>query len=368
MNEIINTSYQKIRRNKEELIKHLNTFNLNIQVSVGLWFFSQRMGRFHDSYDQERTIEERIEIVSRLEKYGVKAVEAKYPDEVNEENYYLYEELEKETGIKLLACLPDLWYPKECQFGSLSNPINKYRDMAIDLFIRSLKFVKNKGLHHCAISPTNDGYTYALGTLYYDMWDKYEDAIAIAMDEVPGVQVALEPKPYEPVPNGIYRTTADALIACRDIESRLRVKENKDLIEKGYTLLGIQPELGHIRMGYEDIPYAISRISREGRLFHVHLNSQPIGNYSQDLNTGVVEWQQTEATLYALKMIGYKGYLGLDLNPEKMTIEKAVEINSLVLNIMNDRINRLKHEEIIEAYFNPEHMGDIEIILAKNMR
>lgn len=369
MNKFIDTSYQKVRRNKEELIKHLDTFNLDIKISVGMWYFTPMGSRLHEVCAQDKTIEERIEVVSRLGKYGVKAVEAHYPNEINEENYYLYEHLEKETGIKLLSCYPNLWYPKEYDFGSLSNPNNKYRDKAIDVLIRCLKFGKNKGLHHCGISPTSDGYLYLLGTLYYDMWNRYEDAIAIAMDEVPGVQVALEPKPYEPVNNGIYRTIADGLIACRDIESRLRVKENKDFIARGYTLLGMQPEIGHIRMGYEDAPYTISRIAREGRLFHTHWNSQPLGNYSQDLNTGVVDWQQGEAMLYTLKAIGYEGYFGLDLNPERMSVEKAIEINSLVLNIMNDRINRLNYEEIIEAYFDPEnHRGEIEIILSKNMK
>jgi len=53
------------------------------------------------------------------------------------------------------------------------------------------------------------------------------------MDEVPGVLVAIEPKPYEPVSNNIYRTTADGLLACRDIESRLKSKINRDLLNKG---------------------------------------------------------------------------------------------------------------------------------------
>jgi xylose isomerase len=108
MNEFINISYQKVRRNKEELIKHLDTFNLDIKISVGMWYFTPIGSRFREVYTQDKTIEERIEVVSRLGKYGVKAVETHYPNEVNEENYYLYEYLEKETGIKLLSCYPNL--------------------------------------------------------------------------------------------------------------------------------------------------------------------------------------------------------------------------------------------------------------------
>jgi len=369
MNGIIDTRYQKTRRNKEELIEHLNTFSLEIKPSVGIWYFTPVGGRFHDSFVPFKSIAEKIEMAAEMAKYGVKAIEAHYPVEVNEENYYLYQQLEKETGIKLLSCYPAIFFPKEYEFGSLSNPYKKYRDMAIETLIGCLKFAKDKGLHHAGIWPGSDGYLYSLGTIFYNMWDSFESAVAEAMDEVPGVVVAIEPKPYEPAPNNIYRTTVDGLLACCDIEVRLKSKQNRNLLEQGYTLLGMQPEIGHIRMGFEDSPYAFCRAMRQGRLFHTHWNSQPMGNYDQDLNIGVVEWQQAEAALYALKMHGYREYFGIDINPERMPAEKAVELNCLALNIMNDRINNLPHEEIIESYFNPEnHRGDIEMILTKTMK
>jgi len=42
---------------------------------------------------------------------------------------------------------------------------------------------------------------------------------------------------------------------------------------------------------------------------------------------GFVGWEHTEATLYALKMAGYKGYFGIDINPESIPVKKAIEIN-----------------------------------------
>ncbi len=130
----------------------------------------------------------------------------------------------------------------------------------------------------------------------------------------------------------------------------------------------MQPEIGHIRMGFEDTPYAIARCLRQGRLFNTHWNSQPLGNYDQDLNVGVIERQQAEAMLYVLKMAGYSEYYGIDINPERMPVEKAIELNSYVLNKMNEKIEKLPHKDIIEAYYNPENnRGTIEEILAKYM-
>ena len=51
----------------------------------------------------------------------------------------------------------------------------------------------------------------------------------------------------------------------------------------------MNPEIGHVLMGYEDLAYAYSWPLSEGRLAHVHCNSQPLGNYDQDLNVGAFE-------------------------------------------------------------------------------
>jgi xylose isomerase len=365
----VDLRYQKQRRNQEELLQHLKTFHLDLKVSVGIWYFTPSGGRFHDAYVDPKSVAERLEMAAEMAKYGVKGIEAHYPLEVDEGNLELYRELEKEAGIKLTGVGPFIFYHRDFEFGSLSNPYNANRQKAYDMLVKNLKLVKEADSNVCGIWPGIDGYTQPFGHLYYDMWDRFEEAVAAAMDEVPGVRVAIEPKPYEPAPNNIYRTSADGLIFCQDVESRLKHPENRRLLSEGHAMVGMQPEIGHIRMGYEDVPYVFSRICRDGRLAHTHWNSQPLGNYDQDLNVGVVEWQQAEAALYALKMIGYTGYFGIDINPERMPVEKAIEINTRALQIMNERIEALPHERILDCYFDPQNRrGDLELILAETMR
>jgi xylose isomerase len=68
-------------------------------------------------------------------------------------------------------------------------------------------------------------------------------------------------------------------------------------------------------------------------------------------------------------MAGFKEYFGIDINPERMPVEKAVEINALALKIMNERINALPIEKILDSYFDPENnRGEIEMILTKSMK
>ena len=358
--------YQMTRRSREELLEQLETFELELKFSVGIWYFSPGGGRFHADYVEPIPVAQRIEMAAEWAKWGVCGIEAHFPTEANFENLHLYQQLAEQAGIRLTNVGPWIFFDRAYEFGSLSNPIAASREKAYQTLVEALKFVRDAGAMHCGIWPGIDGYTYPLGTSFYHMWDAFEDAVAAAMDEVPGVRLAIEPKPYEPAPNNIYRTTTDGLLACQDIERRLQHPENRALLDEGHAMVVMQPEIGHVCMGFEDVPYAFARCAREGRLGNTHWNSQPLGNYDQDLNVGVVGWEKAEALLYALKMIGYRGYFCFDINPERMPVEKAVEINCRVLQIMNDRINRLPHERILDCYFEPDkHRGELEMILAE---
>ncbi len=355
---------QRITRNREELIKYLETFRLEIRPSVGIWYFAPGGGRFHDRYVPDMSIEDRLEKASRLSKLGVVGIEAHYPNEVNGDNLHLYRKLEQESGIRLITIVPNLFFDADFEFGSLSNPMSDERRKAYDRLKETLELNREAGTDFMVLWPGSDGYTYPLGTVFYWMWDRFEESLARAMDEVPGVRVALEPKPYEPAPNNIYRNTADGLLMAHDVEARLASEENKNLLEQGHALVGLNPEVGHVRMGFEELAYAFARILRKGKLAHTHWNSQPLGNYDQDLNVGVVAPESALAGLYVLKMHGYTEHFGIDINPERIPVETAVEINIEALRTLNEKIEKLPHERIVEAYLNPkDNRGLLEKIL-----
>ena len=359
--------YQKIHRTPEQLLAQLSGFSLDLKLTVGIWYFAPGGGRFHDRYVPDMSIPERLELAAEMARYGVKGIEAHYPSEVNPENLHLYKKLEKEAGIRLVGLGPDSFARKAFEFGTLANPDRKKREEAKKTLVEALKLVKESGATHMGLWPGNDGFLYPLGTIYYDQWDWYEGALAECLDEVPGVRIGLESKPYEPVANNIYRTTGDGLVMAADVEARLANPVNRALLAQGHCIVGFQPEVGHILMGYEVLPYAFMRIARQGRLSHIHMNSQPLGNYDQDLNVGVVSWQDTEALMYSLKAIGYKEYFGIDINPEHMPVLEAVKINARALQIMNERVDSLPHEKLLECFYDPEkNRGGIEMILAES--
>jgi xylose isomerase len=351
---LIDIREQTKRRTPEELVEHLNSFELDLKFSAGIWYFAPGGGRFHDRYVPDQSIEARLEVAAGLVDYGLKGMEAHYPNEINEDNLGVWKSFVQDTGVRVVTVVPLLFWDASFEWGSLSSPIPEVRRAAIQRTIRTLELNKELDTDFAIVWPGIDGYENPFGMDLVAARDRFAQGLAEAMDAVPGVRVAEEPKPYEPRGHILYGTSYEGLLLAQKVEGLLENEENKQLLAEGHALAGLNPEVGHMLMGYEDPPYAFSLIMEYGRLAHTHWNSQPLGNYDQDLNVGVISPEQTEASLYALKMYGYQGYFGIDINPERMPVEQAVRNCMDALRAANDRVNSLDHEKVIWATTHPD--------------
>jgi xylose isomerase len=361
---------QKQLRSPEETLRHLKGTALKPRYSAGVWYFYPGGGRFHEAYIDKGSLEDTLNKVAWLSDEGHVdssfAVEAHYPNEVNQETLHLYKSLEKETGIKLITAIPFLFYDRRYEWGSLSNPDAEIRRHAINRTIEALNLNRELGTEFAVVWPGIDGYENPFGHDYYGMWERFESGLAEAMDAVPGVRVALEPKPYEPRGNNVYRNTANGLLMARDVEARLGAQENRRLLGEGHALVGLNPEVGHVLMGHEELAYSFASVLRESRLMHSHWNSQPLGNYDQDLNVGVLDVNQMLATLLVFKLHGYGGYYGIDINPERMPVERALVLSMNALDSGADAIDNLDYDRLVEAMYDPAaNRGVVEDVLTR---
>jgi xylose isomerase len=345
---------QARRRGPAELLAHLNTFELELKFSAGIWYFSPPNSRFHDKYNREIEIEPRLEIAAGLKDYGLGGLEAHYPNEINEDNVELWQKFCADTGIKLITVIPLLFWDEAFEWGSLSNPLPEMRKIAIDRAKATLRMNDRLDTEFAVVWPGIDGYENPFGVDFTAMRDRFVDGLVEALDEVPGVRIAFEPKPYEPRGHILFGTTVEGVMMCNLVESKLTSSENRKLLEQGHKLACLNPEIGHVLMGYEDLAYAFSWPLSEGRLAHSHWNSQPLGNYDQDMNVGMVSPEQLEALLYTLKMYGYTGWFGIDINPERMPVDTALKINMDAIRAANDRVNAIDHESVLYCQQHPD--------------
>jgi xylose isomerase len=361
---LVDLRNQKLIRTGDDLVRHLETFSLDLKFSAGVWFFAPAGGRFHDRYVEPLSIEARLEKAVAMQKYGLAALEAHYPAEINEDNLDLYRDLQRDTGLRLITVIPGLFYDAQFEFGSLSSPIESVRREAINRTITSLEFNQELDTDFAIVWPGIDGYENTFAYNHAAARARFAEGLREAMEAVSGVRICLEPKPYEPRGHILYGTTAEAILCCEKVESGLSTAANRHLLDEGHALVGLNPEVGHILMASEDLASSFSLVCEYGRLGHTHWNSQPLGNYDQDLNVGVIAPEQTEAALYALKMHEYTGYFGVDINPERMPVERALLNNFDALRGANERVNKLDHARVVECIENPlAHRGELEWLI-----
>jgi xylose isomerase len=359
---------QAQRRAPDELLAHLRAFELVPRFSAGIWYFSPPANRFHAKYQHELSIERRLEIAAGLKSRGLEALEAHYPNEIGEENLGLWKRFSAQTGIRILTVIPLLFWDVQFEWGSLSNPLDGPRNAAIERLRRALALNRELDCDFAVVWPGIDGYENPFGHDFTAMRGRFIDGLAEAMDSEPGagVRIAFEPKPYEPRGRILFGTTPEGILLGHMVEAKLRHPRNRSLLDEGHALVAMNPEIGHVLMGYEDLAYASSWPLSEGRLAHTHVNSQPLGNYDQDLTPGTVSPEQLEAWLYTLKMHGYTGSFGIDINPERMPVDIAIRNSMDAVRAACDRINALDHEAILLSHRHPDRFrGWLEAYLIR---
>ncbi len=345
---------QAMRRSPEELVAHLNGFELDLKFSAGIWYFSPPTSRFHDKYKPDIDIEARLEIAAGLADHGLAGLEAHYPNEINDANLETWKQFSADTGIRIVTVVPLLFYEAQFEFGSLSSPIPKVRRAAIQRAGEAFQLNLELDTDFAVVWTGIDGFENPFGVDFVAARDRLTEALAVAMDAAPGCRVAFEPKPYEPRGRHLFGTTPEGLLLGFKVERLLAHEKNRALLNDGHSMVCLNPEIGHMLMAYEDLTYTFSQVLEYGRLAHIHFNSQPLGNFDQDLSVGVIAPEQLEAAVYALKMHGYGGYFGIDINPERQPVERAIRNSMDAIRAANDRVNALDHEKVIWATTHPQ--------------
>ena len=353
-------------RSLHEQVQHMRSFRLDLRFSAGIWYFSPAASSFHAPYGPILDLQQRLDLAAELAPAGLAALEAHYPNEINEDNLHIWRAFSAATGIRVLSVIPLLFYDPLYEFGSLSSPLPEARRHAIDRTIAALRLNQQLSTDFAIVWPGIDGVENTFGVDFASARARFADGLAEAMDAVPGVRIAFEPKPYEPRGRILYGTTPEGVLLGHHVERRLRNPANTALLAQGHALCCMNPEMGHLLMGFEDPACAFSWPLSEGRLAHTHWNSQPLGNYDQDLTVGSVSPELLEAAVFVLKLHGYREHFGIDINPERIPVQVAVRNSFDALRAAVDRIDAADAESILLAHARPDrNRGWLEAYLTR---
>ncbi len=103
---LVDIRSQAQQHDSQGMVNHLNSFDLDLKFSAGIWFFSPANSRFHEKYTDDLPLEARLDIAASLKDYGLDALEAHYPNEINEDNIDLWKQFTADTGIRVSVVCP----------------------------------------------------------------------------------------------------------------------------------------------------------------------------------------------------------------------------------------------------------------------
>jgi xylose isomerase len=70
--------------------------------------------------------------------------------------------------------------------------------------------------------------------------------------------------------------------------------------------------------------------------------------------------------MLVVKMYGYEGFLGIDLNPERIPVERALVLSMNSVRTACAMVDGLDVERLVDAMYNPsENRGVVEDVLTK---
>lgn len=274
------------------------------RLSVALVCLGRQADRF-STYRENRTLEDKFELASQIE--GLQGVGAYYPGEL--EDIDRYKELCSTYGLATSEIVVDIFSDPRFMYGSFTNPSAEVRREAVGRIKKAMDAAAEIGCGVVNPWPGQDGFDYAFQANYRDSWKRMAAGVRECAEHRSDIRVALEYKLKEPRGHVFLDTVGKALHLCNEV----------DLGNVGVTL-----DIGHAMLARENIAESAFLLADRGKLFNIHINDN-YGDWDWDLIPGTTHlWQFIEFLLW-LKVVGYKGWMLMDVSPNR---DDPVEIFS----------------------------------------
>ncbi len=262
-------------------------------------FVGKTKDRFHE-YNDNKTLEEKFEMVSRME--DMTGVECIFPYETGEAA--AFKALLKKYGLKPAAVNVNVKAEPEFKAGGLTSIDAATRKRAVQFIKDSKDFAASIGADKVTCCPLGDGYEFAFQSDYRQMWKYLIETFSEAGDYRREIPLFIEYKPSETRGRCYLDTASKTLCLLNDI---------------GIKEMGITLDYGHSKYGHENPAEVVSLLANSKYPFYVHINDNN-GKWDWDFMAASHNFLEYAEFLYYLQEVGYKGWLTTDASPTRWDI------------------------------------------------
>ncbi|MCL5985590.1 MAG: sugar phosphate isomerase/epimerase [Actinobacteria bacterium] len=322
-----------------------------IRYACGTAVFSNCPDRFIPvGYHDRIGIDEVLNRMSKIELLS--GVELGWPGDFIKGGPQKTRHLVQSYDLEIAAIEIDTSTNPKFMLGTLTNPDEKTRREFLEYMKRGVEEIEATGCQMINLWLGQEGFDYPFQVNYQDNWKNLIGLIAELAAHRPNVKFCLEYKIKEPRTHCHLSSVGKTLLIAR---------------ETGVNNVGVNIDTGHAMVAYENIAESAAILGMFDKLFHVHINDN-YGYWDDDMVVGSVHFWETLEFFYWLDVIGYEGWLSLDLFPYRESWEGACIQSIKNMEMFSQIVSRIDKKELKEFQSKNDAISILELLRKELIR
>ncbi len=306
---------------------------MTIKFSTGIWVFSTVQDQYcADGYRDMPRFQEALAAAAAIK--GIDAVEIRQSDITTETPLKDVKRTMKDLGLACSGICASMSHSRRFSLAAFGHQHQKTRNAAIDEGRKAVDMARTLGASEVTLRLFTDGFDYPFHLDYTAHWNTVISSIkTIAKYASPDINVAIAYKPREPRKHLTVATVGKSLSMCQEIAMKN---------------VGVALNFSHALMAGENPAESIAFLTRSSKLFQMYF-SDSHGLWDDMLMPASIHlWESMEALFY-LKTSRYKGYMTIDVVPQRLEPSHALQIAVGNLSILWKKLEKLDTSELRKA-------------------
>lgn len=306
---------------------------MSLKISASLDMFSGSPDSYCPTgYRDPLRLQDRLAALSKIK--TIKAVEVAQTDIKPDLPAKELRRMLKDVGLVCSGVSADLARDRRFALGAFGHQHPKTRNSAIDEGRKAVDAARNLGATDVTIRLYSDGFDYPFHIDYAAHWNTVISSIkTIAKYASPDINVGIAYKTSNPRKFLTVSTVGKALSLCQEIAMKN---------------VGVAMDFSHAMRALECPAESIAFLTRANKLFQVYVSDSYHGVDDMMMPGSVHMWELMEALFY-LKVTKYKGFITLDIQPQRIDPSQACQIAAGNLSIFWKKLEKLDTNELRKA-------------------
>ncbi|MFM1921806.1 MAG: hypothetical protein RLZZ303_3440 [Candidatus Hydrogenedentota bacterium] len=303
------------------------------RLSAGVWIYSTAPDRYcPEGYRDPIKFPEIIAAIAKVKTVG--AVEIRQTDVTNEMPVREVKRILKDNGLVCSGVSTTLAHSRRFALSGFGHQHQKTRNAAIDEGRKAVDIARALGTDTITLRLYTDGFDYPFHVDYTTHWNTVISSIkTIAKYATPDINVAIAYKPREPRKYLTVASVGKALSMCQEIAMKN---------------VGVAMNFSHAQMAGENPAESIAFLTRSSKLFQMYFaDGYPL--WDDQMAPGAIHLWETLEALFYLKTSKHRGFLTIDILPQRMEPTLALQVAAGNLSILTKKLEKLDTTEMRRA-------------------